>query len=109
MGVCWGGWGMKVAIIPARGGSKRIPGKNVKLFAGKPIIAYSIQAAKDAGLFDRIIVTTDSEEIAAVARQHGAETPFLRPAELADDHTPTAPVVAHVLERLQEDGQPADY
>jgi len=100
---------MNVAIIPARGGSKRIPGKNVKLFAGKPIIAYSIQAAKDAGLFDRIIVTTDSEEIAAVARQHGAETPFLRPAELADDHTPTAPVVAHVLERLQEDGQPADY
>ena len=100
---------MNVAIIPARGGSKRIPGKNVKLFAGKPIIAWSIEAAQESGIFDRIMVTTDSEEIARVARQCGAETPFVRPPELSDDFTPTAPVVAHSLEWLAAQGTPAQY
>jgi pseudaminic acid cytidylyltransferase len=100
---------MNVAVIPARGGSKRIPDKNIKPFAGKPIIAYSIEAAQHAGIFDRILVSTDSEPIARVARQFGAEVPFLRPAELADDHTPTAPVVAHTLHWLAASGFPARY
>ena len=100
---------MNVAVIPARGGSKRIPNKNIKLFAGKPIIAYSIEAAKHAGIFDRIVVSTDSEHIAQVARRFGAEVPFLRPAELSDDHTPTAPVVAHTLHWLAASGCPAEH
>jgi len=89
-----------VAIIPARGGSKRIPKKNIKLFAGRPIISYSIRAAREAGLFDRIIVSTDSSEIANVARQHGAEVPYLRPMELANDIVGTAEVVIHAIEWL---------
>lgn len=100
---------MNVAIIPARGGSKRIPGKNIKPFAGKPIIAYSIEAAQKSGVFDQIIVTTDSEDIALVARQFGAETPFVRPPHLSDDHTPTAPVIAHCLDWLAEAGSAARY
>ena len=99
---------MIVAIIPARGGSKRIPRKNIRPFAGKPIIAHSISAARDAGVFDRIIVSTDDEEIAAVARTWGAETPFLRPRELADDYAGTNEVVAHALEWLAAGGTPAD-
>jgi len=95
---------MNVAVIPARGGSKRVPNKNMKLFAGKPIIAYSIEAAHESGVFDRIIVSTDSGEIARVARECGAETPFLRPAELSGDFTPTAPVLLHALEWLRENG-----
>lgn len=70
---------MNVAIIPARGGSKRIPRKNIKAFCGKPMIAWSIEAAQKSGVFDRIIVSTDDEEIAEVARQYGAEVPFMRP------------------------------
>ena len=93
---------MHVAIIPARGGSKRIPRKNIKPFCGKPIIAWSIEAALDSGCFDRIIVSTDDEEIAAVARSAGAEVPFLRPAKLADDQTGTQAVVCHTLKWLQE-------
>ena len=89
---------MKLAVIPARGGSKRIPRKNIKPFGGKPMIAWSIQAAQDAGIFDRIVVSTDDAEIAAVAREYGADVPFLRPAELSDDHTGTIPVVAHAIE-----------
>ncbi len=89
---------MKIAIIPARGGSKRIPLKNIKDFLGKPVIAYSIEAATKSGLFDRIVVSTDDSEIAAVARQWGAETPFLRPADISDDHTGTAAVVKHALQ-----------
>ncbi len=100
---------MNVAIIPARGGSKRIPGKNIKEFAGKPIIAYSIRAARECGLFDRIIVSTDSERIAEVAKSAGAEVPFVRPPELSDDHTPTAPVLKHAVDCLQEDGGQVDY
>ena len=88
---------MKIAVIPARGGSKRIPRKNIKVFAGKPMIAHAIGAAKVSGLFERIIVTTDDEEIGEIARDYGAETPFMRPAELADDLTPTVPVVAHAI------------
>lgn len=94
---------MRVAIIPARGGSKRIPRKNIKDFAGKPIIAYSIEAAQRSELFDRIIVTTDDEEIAEVARRYGAEIPFMRPKELSDDHTATIPVIAHAIQTLQND------
>jgi len=95
---------MRVAIIPARGGSKRIPRKNIKKFAGKPIIAYSIEAAQQSGLFDRIIVTTDDEEIADVAHSFGAEVPFMRPKELSDDHTATIPVIAHAIQTLQTNG-----
>lgn len=93
---------MRVAIIPARGGSKRIPRKNIKPFAGLPIIAYSIKAAQSSQLFDRIIVTTDDEEIADVARSFGAEIPFIRPKELSDDHTATIPVIAHAVQTLQK-------
>ena len=91
---------MNLAVIPARGGSKRIPGKNVRPFCGRPIIAYSIQAALESGAFERVVVSTDDEEIARVAREHGAEVPFVRPAELSDDHTGTGPVVAHAAEAL---------
>jgi pseudaminic acid cytidylyltransferase len=95
---------MKVAIIPARGGSKRIPRKNIKDFCGKPMIAYSIEAALDSKLFNRIIVSTDDQEIANIAKQYGAETPFMRPPELSDDHTATIPVIAHAIEELQKEG-----
>jgi N-acylneuraminate cytidylyltransferase len=93
---------MRLAVIPARGGSKRIPRKNIREFCGKPIIAWSIEAALDSGCFDRVLVSTDDPEIAMVARAHGVETPFVRPPELADDHTPTAPVVAHAIAWLEE-------
>ncbi|NCD13173.1 MAG: pseudaminic acid cytidylyltransferase [Epsilonproteobacteria bacterium] len=89
---------MNIAIIPARGGSKRIPRKNIKIFWGKPIIAYSIETAHQSGLFDKIIVSTDDEAIADVARSYGAEVPFLRPRELSDDFTPTIPVIAHAIQ-----------
>ena len=91
-----------IAIIPARGGSKRIPGKNIKLFAGKPIIAYSIAAAKKSGLFNRIIVSTDSRKIAGVAEEFSAEVPFIRPDELSDDFADTSAVVLHTLNWLEE-------
>ena len=94
---------MKIAVIPARGGSKRIPRKNIRPFLGKPIIAYSIDAARDAGLFDRIVVSTDDTEIASVARELGAETPFIRPAEISDDKTGTAAVVKHALQILDSE------
>jgi pseudaminic acid cytidylyltransferase len=100
---------MIVAVIPARGGSKRIPRKNIRPFAGKPIIAYSIAAARACGLFDRIIVSTDDEEIAGVARDCGAETPFRRPPELSDDRTGTDPVTAHALTWLSDRGQDAAF
>lgn len=93
-----------VAIIPARGGSKRIPRKNIKEFCGKPMIAWSIEAAMESGCFDRVIVSTDDEDIAAVARQHGAETPFMRPAQLSDDYTGTIPVIRHAVEWLADNG-----
>lgn len=91
---------MYVAIIPARGGSKRIPGKNIRDFAGKPIIAYSIDTALKSGLFERIIVSTDSEQIAEVAISFGAEVPFRRSANISGDHIGTAEVVGDALEWL---------
>lgn len=99
---------MKLAVIPAPGGSKRIPRKNVKDFFGQPMIAWSIAAAQDSGCFDRIVVSTDDAEIAAVARAHGAETPFVRPPELADDHTPTIPVIAHAIQWYLDRGEAVD-
>ncbi|MGR5354126.1 pseudaminic acid cytidylyltransferase [Vibrio sp. DNB22_19_2] len=95
---------MKVAIIPARGGSKRIPRKNIKAFHGKPMIAYSIEAAIASGCFDKVIVSTDDTEIAAVAVAHGAEVPFLRPAEISDDYATTMDVMAHAIHWCQNDG-----
>ena len=100
---------MNVAVIPARGGSQRIPRKNVRSFAGKPMIAHSIARALESRLFERVIVSTDDEEIAAIARQWGAEVPFLRPSELAQDETPDWPVFDHALRWLRdhEDYKPA--
>jgi pseudaminic acid cytidylyltransferase len=98
---------MRLAVIPARGGSKRIPRKNIKNFGGLPIIAWSIRAAIDSQCFDRIIVSTDDAEIADVAKAHGAEVPFMRPANLSDDHTGTIPVVAHAIGWQNQHGQTA--
>jgi len=95
---------MKIAIIPARGGSKRIPRKNIKSFYDKPMIAWSIEAAKKAGIFDHIIVTTDDAEIARIAVEHGAEAPFVRPAELSDDYAATTEVIAHATEWAKAQG-----
>lgn len=95
---------MRIAVIPARGGSKRIPRKNIKLFRGKPMIAWSIEAAKSSGLFDHILVSTDDAEIAATAREFGAATPFARPPELSDDHSGTIPVIAHATNWAQAEG-----
>ena len=100
---------MKLAIIPARGGSKRIPRKNIRDFLGKPIIAYSIEAAQKCGLFDHIVVSTDDAEIADVARGFGAEVPFMRPAPLADDLTGTAAVMKHALQMLDGTARPAEF
>ncbi|PKQ75055.1 pseudaminic acid cytidylyltransferase [Aeromonas sobria] len=95
---------MAIAIIPARGGSKRIPRKNIRPFCGQPMLAYAIQAAQKSGCFSKVVVSTDDEEIAEVARQLGAEVPFLRPASLADDHTGTTPVVIDTIQRLDQLG-----
>lgn len=96
---------MKLAVIPARGGSKRIPRKNIKLFCGKPMIAWSIEAALQSACFDQVIVSTDDTEIAEVARQYGAMVPFMRPTELSDDYTGTIPVIRHAIEWLKAQGQ----
>lgn len=93
---------MNIAIIPARGGSKRIPRKNIREFCGKPLITYSIEAAKASGLFDHVIVSTDDEEIREIANAWGAETPFVRPAELANDHATTVPVIKQAVEWVQQ-------
>ncbi|KIM09550.1 MAG: NeuA [Sulfurovum sp. FS06-10] len=98
-----------VAIIPARGGSKRIPRKNIKMFHGKPLIAYSIEVALASQLFDKVVVTTDDEEIATVAKAYGAEVPFLRPKVLADDFTGTGDVIDHALDVLKKQGENYDY
>ena len=91
-----------VAIIPARGGSKRIPSKNLKLFDGLPMIVHSIRTALKSGLFEQVVVSTDDAEIAEVALAHGAQVPFLRPARLADDFTGTAAVIVHALQQLPD-------
>lgn len=96
---------MKIAVIPARGGSKRIPRKNIKPFCGKPMIAWSIELAKASELFDRIIVSTDDAEIAEVAKCWGAEVPFMRPEELSNDYTGTTPVIAHATQWLIDQGE----
>ena len=98
-----------VAIIPARGGSKRIPKKNIKDFFGKPLIAYSIQAAIDSKLFDKVIVSTDDEKIAEIAKKYGAEIPFLRPKELSDDFSGTDVVVNHALDFFKNEGIEFDF
>ena len=100
---------MRLAVIPARGGSKRIPRKNIKMFGGKPMIAWSIEAAMASGCFDRIIVSTDDAEIADVAKAHGAEVPFVRPPELSDDHTGTIPVVAHAVKLISQQFDPVEF
>jgi N-acylneuraminate cytidylyltransferase len=99
---------MNIAVIPARGGSRRIRNKNVRQFCGQPMLAWSIQAAAQSQLFEQIIVSTDCPRIAATARQYGASVPFTRPACLADDHTPTIPVVQHAIEWLGQNGQPPE-
>lgn len=95
---------MNLAVIPARGGSKRIPRKNVRPFAGRPMIAWSIDAARKSGLFGRVIVSTDSEEVAEVAREAGAEVPFVRPPELSDDHCGTLEVITHAARWARDEG-----
>jgi pseudaminic acid cytidylyltransferase len=99
---------MKLAIIPARGGSKRIPRKNIRSFCGKPIIAWSIEAARTSDLFDHIVVSTDDAEIADVARAYGAEVPFMRPPELSDDHAGTSDVVVHAIDWFHSKGMHPD-
>ncbi len=99
----------KVAIIPARGGSKRIARKNIKPFHGLPIMAYSIRTALACGLFDRVIVSTDDEEIAQIAREHGGETPFMRPQALSGDYAGTMEVVQHALGELDKLGERAAF
>ena len=94
---------MNIAIIPARGGSKRIPKKNIKIFHGKPMIAYSIEAALKSRCFDRIIVSTDDQEIADTALKYGAEVPFLRPAAIADDYATTMDVMEHAIQYLAKE------
>ncbi len=95
---------MNIAIIPARGGSKRIPRKNIKLFFGKPMIAWSIEVARAAGIFDKIIVSTDDNEISEISRRYGAETPFIRPEHLSNDFAGTTQVVAHATKWALEQG-----
>lgn len=89
---------MNLCVIPARGGSKRIPRKNIRTFCGKPMIAWPIETAKRSGCFTQVIVSTDDDEIAAIAKDWGSEVPFMRPAELADDYTATRPVINHAIE-----------
>jgi len=91
-----------IAIIPARGGSKGIPKKNIVEINGKPLISYTIDVAKKSKLIDRIIVTTDNNEIAEISKKYGAEVPFIRPSDLAEDHVPTYPVIRHTLNWLDE-------
>ncbi len=98
----------KVAIITARGGSKRIPRKNIKEFCGKPILAYSIEAAVKAGIFDRVMVSTDDEEIARIAKQYGAEVPFFRSERTANDYATTNDVLLEVLDEYEKRGEHFD-
>ncbi len=99
----------KIAIITARGGSKRIPHKNIKQFCGKPILAYSIEAALQSGLFDEVMVSTDSDEIAEIAKKYGAQVPFLRSAKTSDDYATTADVLVEVLDEYEKLGEKFEY
>ncbi len=98
-----------IAIIPARGGSKRIPRKNIKNFHGKPLISYSIEVALKSKLFDKIIVSTDDDEIANMAIKYGASVPFLRPKELSDDYTGTETVRDHALDYFNNNNEKYDF
>ena len=98
-----------IAIIPARGGSKRIPKKNIKDFFGKPLIAYSIEIALKSNLFEKVIVSTDDNDIAKIAKKYGAEVPFLRPNKLSDDFTGTGDVIKHALNYLESKGETYSY
>lgn len=98
-----------IAIIPARGGSKRIPRKNIRPFCGKPMIARSIEAALESGVFNAVVVSTDDEEIASVAETYGAQVPFRRPAELSTDHASTMPVIAHAIGWWEENRAPIEF
>lgn len=91
-----------LGIIPARGGSKSIPRKNLKSFCGKPLLAWAIETLKASGVVNRVVVSTEESEIADIAREYGAEVPFMRPAELAQDTTPTLPVIQHALQTLKD-------
>lgn len=99
--------GPYIAIIPARGGSKRLPGKNLRVLAGKPLIGWTIEAAIESGVFDRVVVSTDSWEIAVTAAQFGAEVPFMRPEELALDSTPSIDVLIHAAQELMAAKSPS--
>ena len=99
---------MNIAIIPARGGSKRIPKKNIKEFNGKPIIAYSIEAAFKSNCFDQVVVSTDDDEIAEVAKKYSAQVPFVRPVELSNDHVGTIPVIKHAIEWIENEKNSID-
>jgi len=96
---------VKLCVIPARGGSKRIPRKNIKNFNGKPMVAYSIDAALESNCFDRVIVSTDDQEIANLSKSYGAEVPFMRPKELADDYAGTLPVIKQAIEWFDNNDQ----
>lgn len=98
---------MNLAVIPARGGSKRIPRKNIKPFCGKPMIVWSIEAALKSACFDQVIVSTDDAEIAEIAVAYGATVPFMRPVELSDDYTGTIPVISHAIDWFDKQGQAA--
>jgi pseudaminic acid cytidylyltransferase len=100
---------MNLAVIPARGGSKRIPRKNIKLLHGKPMIAYTVEAALQSGVFDKVVVSTDDAEIAEISKQFGADVPFVREASLADDHTPASLVTLDALEKLDPTGSIYTY
>lgn len=100
---------MTIAVIPARGGSKRILRKNIKPFLGKPMIFYAIRAALESRLFDLVVVSTDDAEIQAIAKGLGADVPFKRPVELSDDYTPTVPVIAHAVEFCEGLGWKGEY
>jgi pseudaminic acid cytidylyltransferase len=99
----------RIAIIPARGGSKRIPRKNIKSFLGRPMISYPIRCLEESGVIDRVIVSTDDEEIAEIAIKEGAEVPFVRPPELSGDHVGTMPVVRHAIDWLSDHENKPDY
>jgi len=99
---------MNICVVPARGGSKRIPRKNIKAFNGKPIITYSIEAALKSNCFDQVIVSTDDNEIAEVAKMYGAKVPFIRPDELSNDYAGTIPVIKHAIEWLESHNNAID-
>lgn len=98
-----------IALVPARSGSKRVVGKNVRRLGGHPLIAYTISAARESGVFGAVVVSTDSEEYASVARHYGAEVPFLRPAEFAGEKSPDIEWVTYTLRRLREEGREFDH